>query len=135
MLITIPNPATISFPLGTLAIGDTSFFSAELDTDEVVVKLDDVPPVADVIVVPWSTDWVGAIAVISCAITGSTGAIDLLITEFGFVGLIGLIGLTGLFIFVAVITHVSDVTDQAVHVGIPYGSEHCEVLDSVINPL
>ena len=46
------------------------------------------------------------------------------ITEFGFVGLIGLIGLTGLLIFVAVITHVFDMVDQAVQVGVPYGSEH-----------
>ena len=57
------------------------------------------------------------------------------ITEFGFVGLIGLTGLTGLFIFVAVITHVSDVVDHDVQVGVPYGSEHIEVLDSVMYPV
>ena len=56
-------------------------------------------------------------------------------TLFGFVGLIGEIGLTGLFIFVAVIVQVFNVVDQAVQVGEPYGSEHIEVLDSVINPL
>jgi hypothetical protein len=94
----------------------------ELDVDEVVFKLTDgsikgccaTGPVSDVIVV-----------------------LDMLfeMTLFGFVGLIGLIGLTGLFIFVAVITHVFDVTDHDVHVGKPYGSEHAEVLNSVINPL
>jgi len=47
----------------------------------------------------------------------------------------GEIGEVGLFILVAVIVQVSEVTDQAVHVGKPYGSEHCELLDSVINPL
>ena len=56
-------------------------------------------------------------------------------TLFGFVGLIGEIGLTGLLIFVAVIVQVFNVVDQAVQVGEPYGSEHIEVLDSVINPL
>jgi hypothetical protein len=60
---------------------------------------------------------------------------DRLITELGFVGLMGEIGEVGLFIFVAVITQVFDVVDQAVQIGEPYGSEHCELLDSVIKPL
>jgi hypothetical protein len=80
-------------------------------------------------------DGVGAVAVRSCTVTDSTGAIDLLITEFGFVGLIGLIGDVGLFKFVAVIVQVSDVVDQAVQVGEPYGSEHVELLDSVMYPM
>ena len=57
------------------------------------------------------------------------------ITEFGFVGLIGLIGLTGLLIFVAVMTHVFKVVTQSDHIGVPYGSEHIEVLDSVMYPV
>ena len=66
-------------------------------------------------------------------VTGALMAFE--ITEFGFVGLIGLIGLTGLFIFVVVIIQVFDIVDQDVQVGEPYGSEHIEVLDSVIKPL
>ena len=57
------------------------------------------------------------------------------ITEFGFVGLIGLIGLTGLLIFVAVITHVFDIVDQAFHVGVPYGSEHTDDLFCIMLPM
>ena len=60
---------------------------------------------------------------------------DLLITELGFVGLMGEIGEVGLFILVAVIVQVSDVVDHDVQVGEPYGSEHAELLDSVISPL
>ena len=57
-----------------------------------------------------------------------------LITLFGFNGLIGLTGLATLFTFVAVILQVLSNSDQAVQVGEPYGSEHCEALNSVINP-
>ena len=47
----------------------------------------------------------------------------------------GEIGEVGLLIFVAVIVQVFDVVDHDVQVGEPYGSEHSELLDSVINPL
>lgn len=56
------------------------------------------------------------------------------ITLFGFSGLIGEIGLTGLFIFVAVILQVSNITDHAVHIGEPYGSEQIECLCSCEKP-
>ena len=136
MLITTPNPGTISLPFGIAISLITSFLS-----------------VADVVVVPLCVvdavdvdDWVVTVVVVISVIAGAMGAVtdsigvdwalmDLLITELGFVGLMGEIGEVGLLMFVAVITHVSDVVDQAVHVGKPYGSKHCEVLDSAINPL
>ena len=46
---------------------------AELEADEVVVKLVDTAPVADVIVVPCTSfDIVGTVAVRSCTVTVST---------------------------------------------------------------
>jgi hypothetical protein len=51
--------------------------------------------------------------------------------------LTGLTGLTGLSTFdgfVFVIVQVFDTIDHDVQVGEPYGSEHREVLDSVIKP-
>ena len=73
ILITMPNPGTISLPLGSDVSFDESFFSAELDADEVVVKLVDTAPVADVIVVPCTSfDIVGTVAVRSCTVTVST---------------------------------------------------------------
>jgi hypothetical protein len=136
----MPNPGTKSLPFGTSGAFTVSFLSvpdvvvvlgaAEFPV-ELVVLLDAIVEVLCTSVV----DGVGAVAVRSCTVTDSTGAIDLLITEFGFVGLIGLIGLTGLFIFVVVIVHVSDVVDQAVHVGVEYGSEHVEERFCIIDPL
>jgi hypothetical protein len=136
MLITTPNPGTISLPFGILVATVTSFFSAELDADKVVVELADVTPVSNIVVVPFtSVDGVVTVAVRSCAIADSTDAIDLLITELGFVGLIGLIGLVGLLMFVAVITHVFPVSTQSIQVGVPYGSEQTDDLLCVIFPL
>jgi hypothetical protein len=51
-------------------------------------------------------------------------------TLLGFVGLIGLIGDVGLFKFVDVILQVLYISDHAVQVGEPYGSEQIEVLCS-----
>jgi hypothetical protein len=68
----MPKPGTISLPLGVLDATGASFFSAELETDEVVVELADVAPVADVIVVSFtSADGVAAVAVMSCTVTDS----------------------------------------------------------------
>ena len=99
----------------------------ELEVDDVVLKLCDVSVV--IVAVPCTS------TLVSC--TGSITDVVIVfdMTEFGFVGLIGLIGLTGLLIFVLVIMQVLDVVDHAVHVGEPYGSEHTEVLDSIIKPL
>jgi hypothetical protein len=136
----MPNPGTKSLPFGTSGAFTVSFLSvpdvvvvpltAEFPV-ELVVLLDAVVEVLCTSVV----DGVGAVAVRSCTVTDSTGAIDLLITEFGFVGLIGLIGDVGLFKFVAVIVQVSDVVDQAVHVGVEYGSEQVEERFCIIVPL
>ena len=95
----------------------------KLDVDEVVFKLTD-----------------GSCKVCTCCVACPVSNVIVVFdvvdnTEFGFIGLIGLIGLAGLFIFVAVIMQVFDVADHAVHVGEPYGSEHTEVLDSIIKPL
>jgi hypothetical protein len=73
-------------------------------------------------------------AVMSCTITGSGGMMGAVVTWFstlfGFVGLIGLIGDVGLFTFVAVILQVLYISDHAVQVGEPYGSEQIEILCS-----
>jgi hypothetical protein len=70
----------------------------------------------------------------SCTITGSGWMIGAVVTWFktlfGFIGLIGLIGDVGLFRFVAVILQELYISDQAVQVGEPYGSEHIEVFCS-----
>ena len=143
ILITIPNPGTISLPLGTLAATGTSFFSAELEADEVVVELADFSPVADVIVVPCTSLIVGASAATGDATSGGGatgsggdgagggGATTLV----GLIRLIGLIGLAGLLIFVAVIMHVSDVVDHDVHIGVEYGSEQVEERVCVMFPV
>jgi hypothetical protein len=74
----------------------------------------------------------------SCTITGSGGMKGAVMawfrTLFGFIGLIGLIGDVGLFTFVAVILQVLYISDQAVQVGDPYGSEQIEILCSCNNP-
>ena len=113
--------------LGELCIELVVLLVVELEVDDVVLKLCDVSVV--IVAVPCTS------TLVSC--TGSITDVVIVfdMTEFGFVGLIGLIGLTGLLIFVAVIMQVLDVSNQAVHVGEPYGSEHWEVLDSVIKPL
>jgi hypothetical protein len=46
------------------------------------------------------------------------------------IGLMGEIGEVGLFMFVAVILQVLYISDHAVQIGEPYGSEHIEVLCS-----
>jgi hypothetical protein len=105
---------------------------------ELFVLLDAVPDgLSDFCVLPLGSvaDGIGAVAIGSCTVTDSTGAIDLLITEFGFVGLIGLTGDVGLLIFVIVIVQVSDVVDHDVQVGEEYGSEHVDDLFCVIDPL
>jgi hypothetical protein len=70
----------------------------------------------------------------SSAITGSVwirgAVVTWFKTLFGFIGLIGLIGDVGLFKFVAVILQELYISDQAVQIGEPYGSEHIEVLCS-----
>ena len=136
--MTIPKPGTISFPLGVaISIFASVLLGAELPV-ELLMLLDAVPDgLSDFCVLPLDSaiaDWVGAVAVRSCTMTGSTVAIDLLITLFGFVGLIGLTGEVGLLIFVIVIVQVSDVVDHALQVGEPYGSEHVDVRFCVIKP-
>jgi hypothetical protein len=72
-------------------------------------------------------------AVMSCTITGSGGMMGAVVT-IGFKGLIGLIGEATLFTFTAVILQVSNISNHAVQVGEPYGSEQIEVLCSCNNP-
>jgi hypothetical protein len=56
------------------------------------------------------------------------------VVTIGFKGLIGLIGEVTLFKFVAVILQVSNIVNQDVQVGEPYGSEQIEVLCSCNKP-
>jgi hypothetical protein len=142
--ITIPKPGTKSLPLGTSTPFTASFLSFEpvLELVELVdvfvevvvdpVDVDDVFAVSEVAVV------VVVVGARSCTVTDSVTVVcafmDLLITEFGFVGLTGLIGLVGLFRFVAVIVQVSNVVDHEVQVGEEYGSEHIEERICVISP-
>ena len=91
----------------------------EPDVDDVVFKLTD-----GSITIGCCTSSISDVIVILCVLCETT--------LFGFIGLIGLIGLAGLFIFVAVILQVSNITDHAVQVGVPYGSEHMECLCSCI---
>ena len=125
MLITIPNPGTISLPLGA---------SGTFSITDVVVVLDDVLGVVDSIDVD---DWIVAVmvdTVRSCAITGSVRVIGALMTLFGFSGLIGLTGLVTLLTLLIVILQVLYISDHAVQVGEPYGSEHIECLCSCTYP-
>ena len=97
MLITIPNPGTISLPLGA---------SGTFSITDVVVVLDNVLCVVDSVDVD---DWVVAVvvnAVRSCAITGSVRVSGALMTLFGFNGLIGLTGLVTLLTLLTVILQV-----------------------------
>jgi hypothetical protein len=136
--MTMPNPGTISFPLGTSTPLGLSFLSVP---DVVVVLAGlgaDVVPVASLFTVATEVAGVSGVvvvnAVMSCTITGSGGMIGAVVTWFntlfGFVGLIGLIGDVGLFTFVAVILQVLYISDHAVQVGEPYGSEQIEILCS-----
>jgi hypothetical protein len=138
----MPNPGTISFPLGTSMPLGLSFLSVP----DVVVVLElpvELLVVVDAVVEVLCTVATevagvsGAIvvnAVMSCTITGSGGMIGAVVTWFrtlfGFVGLIGLIGDAGLFKFVDVILQVLYISDHAVQVGEPYGSEQIEILCS-----
>jgi hypothetical protein len=136
--MTMPKPGTISFPLGTSTPLGLSFLSVP---DVVVVPAGlgaDVVPLTSLFTVATEVAGVsGAIvvnAVMSCTITGSGGMIGAVVTWFrtlfGFVGLIGLIGDVGLFKFVAVILQVLYISDHAIQVGEPYGSEQIEILCS-----
>jgi hypothetical protein len=135
--MTMPNPGTISFPLGTSTPLGFSFLSVP---DVVVVLAGlcaDVPPLDSLFTVATEVAGVSVVvvnAVMSCTITGSGGMIGAVVTWFntllGFVGLIGLIGDVGLFKFVAVILQVLYISDHAVQVGEPYGSEQIEILCS-----
>ena len=136
--MTMPNPGTISFPLGTSTPLGLSFLSVP---DVVVVLAGlgaDVPPLDSLFTVATEVAGVSGVvvvnAVMSCTITGSGWMIGAVVTWFntllGFVGLIGLIGDVGLFKFVAVILQVLYISDHAVQVGEPYGSEQIEILCS-----
>lgn len=126
----MPNPGTISLPLGvsTFTSGGAGLSSIDVETCNfsVVVVADGLVVIDSCKkVVPRLISRTGSI---TCVIV----VFDMLceITLFGFTGLIGLIGLAGLLIFVVVILQVSNIVDQAVHVGEPYGSEHREALCS-----
>jgi len=134
----MPNPGTISFPLGTSTPLGLSFLSVP---DVVVVLAGlgaDVPPLDSLFTVATKVAGVSGVvvvnAVMSCTITGSGWMIGAVVTWFntllGFVGLIGLIGDAGLFRFVDVILQVLYISNQVVQVGEPYGSEQIEVLCS-----
>ena len=133
----MPNPGTISFPLGTSTPLGLSFLSVP---DVVVVLAGlgaDVPPLVSLFTVATEVAGVSVVvvnAVMSCTITGSGGMMGAVVTWFrtlfGFVGLIGLIGDAGLFRFVDVILQVLYISDHAVQVGEPYGSEQIEILCS-----
>jgi hypothetical protein len=135
--MTMPKPGTISFPLGTSTPLGLSFLSVP---DVVVVPAGlgaDVPPLISLFTVATKVAGVSVVvvnAVMSCTITGSGGMMGAVVTWFntlfGFIGLIGLIGDVGLFKFVDVILQVLYISDHAVQVGEPYGSEQIEILCS-----
>ena len=136
----MPKPGTIVLPFGTSGALGASFLSVP---DVVVVLAGlgaDVPPLDSLFTVATEVAGVSVVinAVMSCTITGSGGMMGAVVTWFntlfGFSGLIGLTGLATLFKFVAVILQVSNIVDQAVQVGKPYGSEHIEALCSCNNP-
>jgi hypothetical protein len=134
----MPKPGTIVLPFGTSGALGASFLSVP---DVVVVLAGlgaDVPPLVSLFTVATEVAGVsGAIvvnAVMSCAITGSVwirgAVVTWFRTLFGFIGLIGLTGDVGLFKFVDVILQELYISDQAVQVGEPYGSEQIEILCS-----
>jgi len=130
----MPNPGTIVLPFGTSG--------AFTEADVVVVLVTglgaDVVPLDSLFTVATKVAGVSVTvvvnAVMSCTITGSGGMMGAVVTWFntlfGFIGLIGLIGDVGLFRFVAVILQELYISDQAVQVGEPYGSEQIEILCS-----
>ena len=129
----MPKPGTISLPFGA-----SGAFTIACVVVVLVTGLGaDVTPLDSLFTVATEVAGVSVVvvnAVMSCTITGSGGMMGAVVTWFstlfGFVGLIGLIGDVGLFKFVAVILQVLSNSDQAVQVGEPYGSEHCEALCS-----
>jgi hypothetical protein len=133
----MPNPGTIVLPFGTSGALGASFLSVP---DVVVVPAGlgaDVPPLVSLFTVATEVAGVSVVvvnAVMSCTITGSGWMMGAVVTWFktlfGFIGLIGLTGDVGLFKFVAVILQVLYISDHAVQVGEPYGSEQIEVLCS-----
>jgi len=134
----MPKPGTIVLPFGTSGALGASFLSVP-DVVVVLAGLDaDVPPLDSLFTVATEVAGVsvGVVvnAVMSCTITGSGGMMGAVVTWFntlfGFVGLIGLIGDAGLFRFVDVILQVLYISDHAVQVGEPYGSEQIEILCS-----
>jgi len=123
----MPNPGTIVLPFGT---------SGALTVPDVVVVLAgfgaDVAPLVSLFTVATEVAGVSVVvvnAVMSCTITGSGGMMGAVVT-IGFKGLIGLIGEATLFTFTAVILQVSNISNHAVQVGEPYGSEQIEALCS-----
>ena len=131
--MTMPNPGTISFPLGTSTPLGLSFLSVP---DVVVVLAGlgaDVPPLDSLFTIATGVAGVSVTvvvnAVMSCTITGSGWMMGAVVT-IGFKGLIGLMGDVTLFTFTTVILQVSNIVDQEVQVGEPYGSEHMELLCS-----
>ena len=133
----MPNPGTTVLPFGTSGALGASFLSV-LDVVVVLAGFGaDVAPLVSLFTVATEVAGISVVvvnAVMSCTITGSGGMIGAVVTWFntlfGFIGLIGLTGLATLFKFVAVILQVSNIVDQAVQVGEPYGSEQIEVLCS-----
>jgi len=133
----MPKPGTKSFPFGVSG----AFILSFLPVPDVVVLFAglgaDVPPLDSLFTVATEVAGVSVVvvnAVMSCTITGSGWMMGAVVTWFntlfGFVGLIGLIGDAGLFKFVDVILQVLYISDHAVQVGEPYGSEQIEVLCS-----
>jgi hypothetical protein len=123
----MPKPGTTSLPFGV---------SGALPVPDVVVVLTglgaDVPPLDSLFTVATEVAGVSVVvnAVMSCTITGSGGMMGAVVTiEFK-----GLIGEVTLFTFTAVILQVSNIVNQDVQVGEPYGSEQIEVLCSCNNP-
>ena len=134
----MPNPGTIVLPFGTSGALGASFLSVP---DVVVVLAGlgaDVVPLDSLFTVATEVAGVSGVvvvnAVMSCTITGSGGMIGAVVTWFttlfGFIGLIGLMGDAGLLKFVDVILQELYISNQAVQVGEPYGSEQIEVLCS-----
>ena len=133
----MPNPGTIVLPFGTSGALGASFLSVP---DVVVVLAGlgaDVVPLDSLFTVATEVAGVSVVvvnAVMSCTITGSGGMIGAVVTWFttlfGFIGLIGLMGDAGLLKFVDVILQELYISNQAVQVGEPYGSEQIEVLCS-----
>jgi hypothetical protein len=140
MLMTTPNPGTISFPFGTsFTLLSCEFVVEFTELVDVFVKVllcvVDPVDVDDWVVTVVFIKSITGVCTVAVSIVAVCAFMDLLIIELGFVGLMGEIGEVGLLIFVAVITHVFDMVDQAVQVGVPYGSEHIDDWLCVITPV